>query len=207
MKNSLEDLKRDPLCAQGEAEMIIAAMLRSASVEVTGPHDDSGGTISITLHCRKDPRVVAAADAHGRTRLTPELLRLWDGTGTTFERMTHGEPYTGIKPELRALATRFCFELEAHDRKVCTGPIVNGEVQAKTQAELAAMSLNWRKLSGEFQRKALELGYSLTAWTSARMTVVRGFNYDEELAQRSLDGSTRRERDTAEAAPAYGALP
>lgn len=73
--HTLEQLKDAPSCAHGEAEVVLAAMMHGASVEVTGPHDDCGGTVSITMYCRRDPRMVAKPDIYGNIKLTPELLR------------------------------------------------------------------------------------------------------------------------------------
>lgn len=76
---TLEELKAAPGCAVGEVETVMARMLHSASVEVTGPHDDTGGTVSITLYCWRDPRLVAKPDIYGNIKLTPELLRFCAG--------------------------------------------------------------------------------------------------------------------------------
>ena len=75
--HTLDGLKAAPSCAVGEVEVVMAAMLHGASVEVTGPHDDTGGTVSITLYCRRDPRLVAKPDIYGNIRLTPGLLRFY----------------------------------------------------------------------------------------------------------------------------------
>jgi len=68
------------------------------------------------------------------------------------------EPCSRFSKEAYDLAEEYHRRTEEYDRKVCTGPIVNGSIRPATGDEIASIGIHARYVYQEILRKAVALG-------------------------------------------------
>lgn len=69
--------------------------------------------------------------------------------------------------QLRELADAYHHDTEAYDRRVCTGPVVNGGVIPNTPPERAAISRHAIRVFDRLGALAADLGFSRKDWQKA----------------------------------------
>lgn len=86
-----------------------------------------------------------------------------------FHREFLGMPWkeTDEERQLRQLAEFYHDETEAHDRRVCSGPIVRGSIMPVGPSEYTAVQAFARELSADLRYQAAALNFTGKQWQEA----------------------------------------
>lgn len=107
---------------------------------------------------------------------SPAVLRWLDGSPgkvfaeplpeTNFVQEHMGHPDDSMR-KLRELAQRYANETEAFDRRVCTGPMCNGDIMPKGSREIMEINRFANTLRKELGDEAARLGFTPKDWQRA----------------------------------------
>lgn len=89
--------------------------------------------------------------------------------GSAFRREYLGIPHqeTADERNLRALAEDYHRRTEAHDRTICTGPILRGGIMPASGWESSQINRHAKAVRDELEVEAAKLGFTPQQWRDA----------------------------------------